>query len=227
MSALAVVRVSSSGGSMRTRKNGKHKGPKANLSDVPELMCGALSSIKRIHCEDFEQHCDEFHVGIQDTGGDEWAKCESERTVGDLRAMFPLLDADLVSSIHSDTSTRQQAIETLLALNIATCEPDAAASKLAKPPPRDLRVGDHVQFPALIDSDGLKVIAPRSFKPDTCEDFGSAWCDRMHARSDNVPTTSKPVSSVSRPSAAVQRSAKTDGKAAVADATHKVLPLAC
>jgi len=156
-----------------------------NLSDIPELMPGAMSSANPAKRMEFENRCIQLHqeemkaqgmnsqsasfAGMSATSG-------ATINVDALEAMFPNLDSALVRVLASDAASPQVAMEMLLALTAAIAEPFAAA-----PLPKDIGLEDIDAFPSLVDADGWQVAGQQQLGRSSEEDLGSAWCDRAKA----------------------------------------------
>jgi len=163
--------------------------PKVNLSDMPELMPGAQPGSNPAQREEFQQRCrqlyrEEEHE-TREAAEHQRAAAGSGAGVSDLEAMFPLLDPGLIRALHAEAPTPQHAIETLLALNASMAPGDEkSAQRSASPPPRQLGVEDHAQFPTLMDGNGWQVVNQRTLDEEQKEDLGSIWRDRAKAAAD-------------------------------------------
>jgi len=160
--------------------------PKVNLSDMPELMSGAQPGSNPAQREEFQQRCCQLYregeYEMREAAVVHRAAAGSGAGATDLEAMFPLLDPGLVCAIHAEAPTPQHAIETLLALNAAMVPGDEkAVQRTASPPPRQLGVEDHVQFPTLVGGNGWQVVNHTSLDEEPKEDLGSIWRDRAKA----------------------------------------------
>lgn len=158
---------------------------RVNLSDIPELMPGAMSSANPAQRVEFESRCIRLHqeemkaqrMNLQSTSfAGLSATSGAIANVDALEAMFPNLDSALVRVLASDAASPQVAMETLLALVAAIAEPLAAA-----PLPKDIGLEDIDAFPSLVDADGWQVAGQQQLGPSPDEDLGSAWCDRAKA----------------------------------------------
>mmetsp|Transcript_110814 Transcript_110814/g.220409 ORF Transcript_110814/g.220409 Transcript_110814/m.220409 type:complete len:273 (+) Transcript_110814:136-954(+) len=164
--------------------------PRVNLSDMPELMPGAQPGSNPAQREEFERRCrqiyrEEEHE-TREAALEQRAAAGSGAGASDLEAMFPLLDPGLVRAMHAEAPTPQHAIETLLALNAAMAPGDdeKAVQRAASPPPRQLGVEDHSQFPTLTDGNGWQVVNQTTLDEEPKEELGSIWRDRAKAAAD-------------------------------------------
>jgi len=155
------------------------RGPFLNLYDIPEMMPGAQPGANPAARELFENRCIKLH---REAEMDEHEECGEPRAASDagsaedLAVMFPGLDENLIHAIVADSASAPAAIETLVQLSAVTHEvvPHVRATT---PPPRDLGVGDHAEFPSLCDADGWEVFGHRQLE-DLDGDLGSDWIDR-------------------------------------------------
>jgi len=155
-----------------------------NLSDIPELMPGAMSSANPAKRMEFETRCIQLHqeerkaqgMNLQSTSfAGMSATSGATANVDALEAMFPNLDSALVRVLASDAASPQVAMETLLALTAAIAAPLVAA-----PLPKDMGLEDIDAFPSLFDADGWQVAGQQQLARSSEQDLGSAWCD--HAK---------------------------------------------
>mmetsp|Transcript_46520 Transcript_46520/g.86975 ORF Transcript_46520/g.86975 Transcript_46520/m.86975 type:complete len:269 (+) Transcript_46520:100-906(+) len=170
-----------------TKAAQRSRAPYVNLFDLPELMPGAQPSANPAQREDFENRCRQLHRDeererldrLQQLHEQNAALAPSQASAGELEAMFPTLDADLVRSIQAEAQTPQDAVDTLLALAMAAEDPEGPAPTSL--PPLDVGMDDHDKFPTLTDADGWQVANQRLFDRDPEEDLGSIWRDRAKA----------------------------------------------
>lgn len=194
--------------------------PQVNLFDMPELMPGAQPSANPAQREEFQQRCRQLHRDSEQEA-EERANRQKELAMApprrvaltDLEAMFPALDPALIRSICADFSTPQQAIDTLLQLAAATNEPGEGGERPPSPPPRNVGVEDHEQFPTLVDADGWQVPTKRELERDKDEELGSAWRDLAKATASlPAPRAERPLPAGSAWGAAARRRRQKDGE---------------
>merc|ERR1719247_976830 len=118
--------------------------PRANLSDIPEMMPGAGPSANPAQRAEFEKRSRQLHQEDVEDYHARSGEAAQQRalsgvgtTVDELALMFPSLDPDLVRVIASDFPTPQHAIETLLTLVESSSEPT-----MPPLPPKDLPLED-------------------------------------------------------------------------------------
>jgi len=141
-----------------------------NLSDVPELMPGALPKATKAQQDKFEQRCRLLHrEEVQEASFNlNTAFSDTAVATSNLEEMFPHLDATLIQSLQTEARTEREAIEVLLALSAAVVQPDT----ITPSKPQSLGIENHLTFPSLIDADGWQVPCKRLHE----EDLGTAWC---------------------------------------------------
>lgn len=176
--------------------------PDLNFYDVPEMLPGARPGAGPVEHAFFLRRCDalraaeeeEFHANADE------AAIESVLTHQQLEAMFPLLDADLVSSIYTEASSPEVGLNMLLALAGSLGEP--AAEAMPPPPPVDLGVGDENAFPSLTDADGWQVVGRAQLEREPDAVLGNKWADCAKAAAmvpDRAPAPRKPLGAWGRP----------------------------
>jgi len=154
-----------------------------NLFDVPEMMPGARLGATPAERQGFELRCrqlatEEYEEQKEHRASQPIAAATVATSATDFVAMFPAIDADLVHAICAE-STPEQAMETLLALNVAM---DATVEPAR--PSKEVAIEDMGQFPSLTDKDGWQVLSKRGFELDKETDLGNAWCERAKDASE-------------------------------------------
>jgi hypothetical protein len=189
-SSSLSYKVSKTMAAMLTREKNEYRSrlPEINLSDIPELMPGALPSANPAARAEFEQCClqlhaeavQEAHVRVANApAGCPWR-------LEDLISMFPGLDPELVHVLTSDASSPEQAVETLVALSAASAELVVATGN------PDIGLGSMELFPSLVDSNGWQVVSQHLLDRDPEQDLGTCWSDRAKAAANKpAPSTTK------------------------------------
>lgn len=167
-------------------------GPTLNISDVPEMMPGAIPSANSVARERFSQRCVLLWKETQEEyrqDSEARAVCkqhDDEEQLSQLNSMFPDLEPDLVWNISQESPSMQHAVDTLLALSAATdvgiadVRAGSATVASASESTSTTSVGitnqhDASTWPALVGSDGWEVVNYQILQQDE-QDLGSAWC---------------------------------------------------
>jgi len=177
------------------------RGTQLNFSDIPEMLPGARPGANRAQREEFEKrsrmlhHEDVEELTQQVTFKHQVAGVGTTSTE-ELEAMFPMLDAALVRSIHADSPSAQHALDTLLALTACSVEPVGGAAA-GKPPAQtnklpkwEVGLEDHNKFPSLLDADGWQCVSGSKLLEGE-KDPGSAWLDSANAAKDKPAPKAK------------------------------------
>mmetsp|Transcript_98512 Transcript_98512/g.317638 ORF Transcript_98512/g.317638 Transcript_98512/m.317638 type:complete len:273 (+) Transcript_98512:118-936(+) len=193
----------------------RQRRPLLNSSDLPELMPGARPRATPAARSDFEQSCHKLHEQVAKECREAAVAQQAPATAaspadagGDLVAMFPSLDAELVQSLAAEASSQQAAIDTLLALVAALAEPgvvisvDSTVAGAAAPVP-NIGTEDHAKFPSLVDKDGWEVVGRQRLErnAEELEEVGSTWRDRARAAANVSAALPRPRQPASAPSA--------------------------
>jgi len=162
-----------------------------NVSDAPEVFLGTASQAAGANRPGLESSCRKLHQEVHEP----WAQAAGRRPSAepcDLEDLFPTLEKALVRTVKHESSSSEQAIDTLLAL--AAAVPGAAA--LTAPaegsaetegwtvvgpaaPPAVKPVLDPDAFPALVDADGWQVTSMQELDPSASGGAGrgGTWSD--------------------------------------------------
>lgn len=150
--------------------------PSLNTFDLPELMLGARPSANPAQREEFMLRCKELHRNQVTATSDQAQRNKSTRphdaaAAAEIQAMFPVIDLSLIWSILADTSSREQAIDILLALSIATL-PGDSENVAGSSCPKEICFEDQEKFPSLTASQQQQ---------QQHIDLGTAWSDCVKA----------------------------------------------
>lgn len=141
---------------------------RVNTLDVPEVFLGSQVRAERRQHGNFKQRCMALQSEECDDGNDS-PVASSSQALTDLSDIFPGVDASLIQSVVAESSTHQQAVETLLVLSSEHSDSpaDEWTHVAARDPGEDFRA-----FPALTDADGWEVYMPEQIRTDEV-----AWSD--------------------------------------------------
>lgn len=150
-------------------------------------MPGARPGSNPAQREKFQQRCRQIYCEDEhetsEAAVEESAAAGISIGVSDFEAMFPLLDPVLVRTLYTEAPTPQHAIETLLALSTPMIPKDDEKNvrRVILPPPRQLDVENHAQFPSLVDINRWQVVDELTLEEQPEKDLGSMWRDRAKA----------------------------------------------
>jgi hypothetical protein len=172
-----------------------------NISDIPELMPGAMPSANSVERERFNQRCISLWKNTQDENGqrsEAQAVCEPQcqdaaEHNSQLEKMVPNLDRELVWNICQETPNMQDAIDTLLALSAAMSTDvagstgtanhagiNASTSTMSVSIANQLEIDqkDDGTWPALVGNDGWEAVSYQALQ-QLEQELGSAWCNTV------------------------------------------------
>lgn len=183
------------------RPERRSRKPVANFSDVPDLApwahgwpTSSLSGHLEQRCREVYRESEEAQWTVEELPAASSSHDEREL----LECMFPELEPQLVQELYAEATSPDQAIDTLLTLATATPKSWAAihsASSCALPPlARDMGLGNHEQFPSLLDSQGWQVVSGRKLVHDA---VGTMWRDCAQRAVDSIDKTTAPAPAIS------------------------------
>lgn len=189
-----------------------------NLFDLPELMRGAQPRSSAANRKAFQSRSVKLYRDSA-ANNDHCVTATSAHArvsldLDDAVAMFPVLDAELVVNIFSDSPTTDAAVETLLALSTNVAE--AVSVHASSESPWDVGLDDRILFPSLVDVEGWQIVHGGASVCHDDEKRGSLWCDRAKAAaSQSVPPVhTATLANINRPRRRSQRNSASHGQAA-------------